>query len=95
MFFNITDYDEAENISKLCGKQTIRNKRSAFLSKNQQDGYMARELLTPDEVLTFKDKRSIIHVGGKPVIKGDKFFYFMNKKFRKKMRKVKTSQDKL
>ncbi|MBP9629550.1 MAG: type IV secretory system conjugative DNA transfer family protein [Leptotrichiaceae bacterium] len=95
VFFNITDYDEAENISKLCGKQTIRNKRSAFLSKNQQDGYMARELLTPDEVLTFKDKRSIIHVGGKPVIKGDKFFYFMNKKFRKKMRKVKTSQDKL
>lgn len=81
MFYTPTSTNTrtAEEISKMVGEETIKikNRTSAGSTRSSvSSNFTNRKLLTPDEVLRYSKKQSLIIAGNKPVIQGTKIRYF-------------------
>lgn len=91
-----TDKATAELISALLGKRTIKTQNKSFKALkldtgNVSENKIARELLTPEEVMRYSDKKNLIFFKGKPTYRGIKITYFNNPYFKDKA-KIKPSK---
>lgn len=91
-----TDKATAELISALLGKRTIKTQNKSFKALkldtgNISENKIARELLTPEEVMRYSDKKNLIFFKGKPTYRGIKITYFNNSNFMDKA-KIKPSK---
>lgn len=91
-----TDKATAELISALLGKRTIKTQNKSFKALkldtgNVSENKIARELLTPEEVMRYSDKKNLIFFKGKPTYRGIKVTYFNNPYFKDKA-KIKPSK---
>lgn len=91
-----TDKATAELISALLGKRTLKTQNKSFKALkldtgNISENKIARELLTPEEVMRYSDKRNLIFFKGKPTYRGIKITYFNNPYFKDKA-KIKPSK---
>lgn len=84
-----TDKATAELISTLLGKRTIKTQNKSFKALkldtgNISENRIARELLTPEEVMRYSDKQNLIFFKGKPTYRGVKITYYNNSYFKDK-----------
>lgn len=91
-----TDKATAELISALLGKRTLKTQNKSFKALkldtgNISENKIARELLTPEEVMRYSDKKNLIFFKGKPTYRGIKVTYFNNPYFKDKA-KIKPSK---
>lgn len=91
-----TDKNTAELISSLLGKKTIKVKNKSFKplkldSSNMSENLIGRELLTPEEVMRYSNKKNLIFFKGYPTYRGIKIEYFNNPYFKDKA-KIKPSK---
>lgn len=91
-----TDKATAELISALLGKRTLKTQNKSFKALkldtgNISENKIARELLTPEEVMRYSDKKNLIFFKGKPTYRGIKITYFNNPYFKDKA-KIKPSK---
>lgn len=91
-----TDKATAELISALLGKRTIKTQNKSFKALkldtgNISENKIARELLTPEEVMRYSDKKNLIFFKGKPTYRGTKLTYYNNPYFKDKA-KIKPSK---
>ena len=91
-----TDKATAELISALLGKRTLKTQNKSFKALkldigNISENKIARELLTPEEVMRYSDKKNLIFFKGKPTYRGIKLTYYNNSHFKDKA-KIKPSK---
>jgi type IV secretion system protein VirD4 len=91
-----TDKATAELISALLGKRTLKTQNKSFKALkldtgNISENRIARELLTPEEVMRYSDKKNLIFFKGKPTYRGTKLTYYNNPYFKDKA-KIKPSK---
>lgn len=91
-----TDKATAELISALLGKRTLKTQNKSFKALkldtgNISENKIARELLTPEEVMRYSDKKNLIFFKGKPTYRGIKLTYYNNSYFKDKA-KIKPSK---
>lgn len=91
-----TDKATAELISALLGKRTLKTRNKSFKALKLDTGSIsenkiARELLTPEEVMRYSDKKNLIFFKGKPTYRGIKITYYNNPYFKEKA-KIKPSK---
>lgn len=91
-----TDKATAELISALLGKRTLKTQNKSFKAlkldtSNISENRIARELLTPEEVMRYSDKKNLIFFKGKPTYRGTKLTYYNNPYFKDKA-KIKPSK---
>lgn len=79
----------AEAISKALGKKTITTNSHSdgggVFKGSNSTSYMARDLMTPDEVSHMNGKKELVFVAGHKPIFGDKFRYYEHKYFLEKI----------
>lgn len=92
-----TDKATAELISTILGKRTIKTQNKSFKSlkldtANISENKLARELLTPEEVMRYSDKKNLIFFKGVSTYRGIKITYYNNPHFKDKA-KLKPSME--
>lgn len=84
-----TDKATAELISSVLGKRTLKTKNKSFKALkldtgNISENKIARELLTPEEVMRYSDKQNLIFLKGISTYRGIKITYYNNPQFKDK-----------
>lgn len=84
-----TDKATSELISTLLGKRTIKTQNKSFKALkldtgNVSENRIARELLTPEEVMRYSEKKNLIFFKGKPTYRGIKITYYDDDDFKNK-----------
>lgn len=94
-----TDKATAELISTILGKRTIKTKNKSFKSlkldtANISENKLARELLTPEEVMRYSEKKNLIFFKGVSTYRGIKITYYNNPYFKDKAKLKPTTEEK-
>lgn len=80
LFLGCGEYETQEYISKKLGKTTIRVRNNSISNGGKSGSsmsyqYVARDLLSPDEVGQLSDNESILLIRGVPPFRGNKYEY--------------------
>lgn len=94
-----TDKATAELISTILGKRTIKTQNKSFKSlkldtANISENKLARELLTPEEVMRYSEKENLIFFKGVSTYRGIKITYYNNPYFKDKAKLKPTTEEK-
>ena len=86
VFYTTNDQTTADYVSKLLGKQTIRqftqsNKSIGTITKTSSEQFVGKDLLSSDEAGRFPSDKIIIKLSGRNPIKSDKIVYFEEKEY--------------
>lgn len=98
--FNTPDkMNMAKELSEILGDKTlkVKNRTSAGNTRSSiSSSYISRRLLTPDEVMRYTKKKSMLKIGNKPIVSANKIRYFKEKFYMSKIvEDVNVKQDKL
>ena len=86
VYYTPNDEPTAQAISNRLGKFTQRyHTNKGFFSKNTSENFLARDLMTKDEVFKLPADKMVIFIAGMKAILADKVFWFTDKWFTKNM----------